>query len=403
MENNRIEPLLSSVNKMIADIRAIKGPAKERIISTAQGTEIIANDTKVLNFCANNYLGFCNNPRIKQASMKTLMQYGYGLSSVRFICGTLDIHKMLEAKISQFHKTEDTILFSSCFDANGAVFEALLGEQDAVISDELNHASIIDGIRLCKAHKLRYKHLSMADLELRLQEASKFNIRLIVTDGIFSMDGDVASLTEIYKLACKYQAQVLVDESHATGVFGATGKGTPEFWNLEGKIDIITSTLGKALGGGNGGYITGRKEIIDLLRLKGRPYLFSNAIAPSIVGGSMEAFNLLEEDSSILNTLKENTKRFRESMGKAGFKLLGNKECAIVPVFIGDGIVAANIAEEMMKNGIYVVGFSYPVVPKGAARIRVQISAAHTFEQVDKCVSAFITVGKKKGLIGSKL
>ena len=352
MDNNRYEPLRLAANKMIADIRAIKGKAQERVISTPQGTDIIANNTRVLNFCANNYLGFCNNPRIKQAAMKALMHYGFGLSSVRFICGTLDIHKELEAKITQFHKTEDSILFSSCFDANGAVFEALLGENDAIISDELNHASIIDGIRLSKAQRFRYRHLNMEDLEKRLIEASKCNVKLITTDGIFSMDGDVAPLQEIYALACKYNAQILVDESHATGVFGATGRGTPEYCKLEGKIDVITSTLGKALGGGNGGYITGKKEIIELLRLKGRPYLFSNSIAPVVAGGAIEAFNVLSDDMTVLSLLKRNTQLFRERMGKAGFKLLGNKECAIVPVYIGDGIMASNIAEEMMKNGI---------------------------------------------------
>ena len=316
--------------------------------------------------------------------------YGYGMSSVRFICGTQDIHKDLEAKLAKFHKTEDTILYPSGFDSNTGFFEAVLNEQDAIISDELNHASIIDGIRLCKAERHRYKHLDMAQLEKMLQDTQHCRMRVIVTDGVFSMDGDMAPLDKIVDLAKKYHAFTFVDECHATGAIGKTGKGTPEVFGLEGKIDIISSTLGKALGGGTGGFTTGKKEAIEVLRQKARPYLFSNSISPSVVGASLEALKLLEDSPEIIGQLARNTTQFRKGLKAAGFTILGNDSVPIVPVMIGDARLAANMASELMNHGIYVVGFSYPVVPKDKARIRCQLSAAHTPEMVDKTIKAFI-------------
>ncbi len=320
------------------------------------------------------------------------------MASVRFICGTQDIHKELEKKISEFHGTEDTILYSSCFDANGGVFEAILGQNDALISDELNHASIIDGIRLCKAKRLRYKHMDMEDLEKLLKESADAPNKLIVTDGVFSMDGDIAPLPKIVDLANKYDAMIFVDESHATGFIGKTGKGTPEYFGVQKEIDIINSTMGKALGGATGGYTTGHKEIVEIIRQRGRPYLFSNSVAPPVVAAALQTFELLKDPSHV-NKLKRNTAQFREGMTKAGFKVLGHPECPICPIWFGDARVAAEIAEEMMNHNIYVIGFSYPVVPKGKARIRVQLSAAHTSAQIDKAISAFTQVARAKGVI----
>eukprot|EP00347_Sterkiella_histriomuscorum_P016330 403353603 len=374
---------------------------RERIITSSQNVEIVANGQKVLNFCANNYLGLSDNPRICEAAKRTIDSHGFGMSSVRFICGTQDIHKDLESKIAAFHKTEDAILYPSAFDANAGFFEAVLTAEDAIISDELNHASIIDGIRLSKAKRLRYKHLDMSDLEKSLQEADGSRLKLIVTDGIFSMDGDIAPLPEIVSLAKKYGAYTFVDECHASGVVGKTGRGTPEYFGLEGQIDVINSTLGKALGGGTGGYTASSKEIVDILRNRGRPYLFSNSIAPPVVGASLEVFKMLDESTALLDSLARNTHHFRTEMKKAGFKILGHDDCPIAPVFLGDARLASEFADEMMKENIYVIGFSYPVVPNGKARIRVQLSAAHTPEHIDRAVRGFVNIGKKKGVIGS--
>lgn len=360
----------------------------------------------MLNFCANNYLGLSSHPAIVEAAKQALLSHGFGLSSVRFICGTQDLHKQLEAAISKFHGTEDTILFPSCFDANAGIFEACLGPEDAVISDSLNHASIIDGIRLCKAQRHRYNHMDMGHLEEMLKQtvASGTRHRMIVTDGVFSMDGDIAPLKEICALAEKYDAIVFVDECHATGFLGATGRGTPELCGVEGKVDIINSTLGKALGGATGGYTTGPKVLIELLRNRARPYLFSNTLAPSVAGASLEVFRMLSASSTggsnpLLQKLQANVKQFRTAMRAAGFELRGHDECPIVPVMLGEARLASELADEMLKRGIYVIGFSYPVVPKGQARIRVQISAAHTTEQVQQCIDAFVEVGKAKGVI----
>jgi len=383
---------------LIKDMKDAGTYKAERIITSPQSSLITANNKKVLNFCANNYLGFSDNKKLIEAAKKSLDKYGYGLSSVRFICGTQDIHKKLEKIITEYFKMEDTILYSSCFDANGGVFEGILGQDDAIVSDELNHASIIDGIRLSKPKKLKYKHMDMGDLDKCLSECKDTKFKLIVSDGVFSMDGDIAPLPKIVELAHKHDAMIFLDESHATGIFGKTGRGIPEYYNLEHEIDIINSTLGKSLGGATGGFTTGPREIIDILRNKGRPYLFSNSLAPSIVSGSIECFELLK-DPSHLKRLQANTAKFRTRMGKAGFKILGNKDCAIVPVLLGDAKLATNMANEMLKEGIYVIGFSFPVVPKGQARIRVQLSAGHTLDQVDKCVDAFIKVGKNLGVI----
>eukprot|EP00826_Nyctotherus_ovalis_P067084 TRINITY_DN999_c0_g1_i4.p1 TRINITY_DN999_c0_g1~~TRINITY_DN999_c0_g1_i4.p1 ORF type:complete len:363 (+),score=98.79 TRINITY_DN999_c0_g1_i4:308-1396(+) len=360
--------------------------------------EIKAEGKSVLNFCANNYLGFADNKRIIEASRKIMETHGYGMASVRFICGTQDIHKQLEKSISQFHKTDDAILYSSCFDANGGVFEGLLSKDDAVISDELNHASIIDGIRLCKARRHRYKHMDMADLENLLKGSMDCTNRLIVTDGVFSMDGDIAPLSKIVDLANKYEAMIFVDESHATGFIGKTGRGTPEYFGVEKEIDIINSTLGKALGGATGGYSTGHQEMIDILRQRSRPYLFSNSVAPPIAAAAIEVFELLKDPSHITK-LRNNTIRFRTGMTKAGFKVLGHPECPIVPIWFGDARLASEIADELMTHNIYVIGFSYPVVPKGQARIRVQLSASHGPEQIDRAIKAFTEVAKAKGAL----
>ncbi|VDK64651.1 unnamed protein product [Anisakis simplex] len=361
--------------------------------------DVQKSDKKLLNFCANNYLGLSSHPEVIQAAKDALDTHGAGMSSVRFICGTQDIHRALELKIAEFHGREDSILYAACFDANGGVFDVVTNKEDAVISDELNHASIIDGVRLCKAKRYRYKHCDMADLEKILIETKGARRRLIATDGVFSMDGDVAPLKEICDLAEKYNAMTFMDECHATGFFGATGRGTEEVLGVMGRIDIINSTLGKALGGAMGGYTTGPKPIIDLLRQKSRPYLFSNSLAPSIVGASLKVLDLLMAPNEFTSSLTSNIAHFRKSLTDAGFKVIGNPSHPICPVMLGDARLAATFADEMLKEGIYVIGFSYPVVPKGAARIRVQISAAHTREHIDRAIDAFIRIGKKLNVI----
>jgi glycine C-acetyltransferase len=367
---------------------------KERIITSPQGAEIMVNGEKVLNFCSNNYLGLSSHPEVIQAAKDALDTHGYGMSSVRFICGTQDIHKTLEKKISDFYGTEDTILYAAAFDANGGVFEPLLNENDAIISDSLNHASIIDGVRLCKAARYRYENSNMEDLELQLIKANEAGARfkLIVTDGVFSMDGVVAPLDKICDLADKYDAMVMVDECHAAGFIGATGKGTLEAKGVMGRVDIITGTLGKALGGAMGGYTTAKKEIIELLRQRSRPYLFSNSLAPAIVGASIKVFELLEKDTTLRDKLEWNTNYFKAGMKKAGFDIV-NGDSAIVPVMLYDAKLAQNMANELLKKGIYVIGFFFPVVPKGKARIRVQLSASHSKNNLDKAIHAFVEVG----------
>ncbi|HEX9151281.1 MAG TPA: glycine C-acetyltransferase [Flavobacterium sp.] len=369
---------------------------KERIITSPQGAEItISTGEKVLNFCANNYLGLSSHPEVIQAAKDALDTHGFGMSSVRFICGTQDIHKTLEKKISEFYGTEDTILYAAAFDANGGVFEPLLGENDAIISDSLNHASIIDGVRLCKAARYRYENSNMEDLEQQLIKANDAGSRfkLIVTDGVFSMDGVVAPLDKICDLADKYDALVMVDECHAAGFIGATGKGTLEAKGVMGRVDIITGTLGKALGGAMGGYTTAKKEIIEILRQRSRPYLFSNSLAPAIVGASIKVFELLEKDTSLRDKLEWNTNYFKTGMKKAGFDIIDG-DSAIVPVMLYDAKLSQTMANELLKRGIYVIGFFFPVVPKDKARIRVQLSAAHTTAHLDKAISAFIEVGR---------
>ena len=369
---------------------------KERIITSPQGAEItISTGETVLNFCSNNYLGLSSHPEVVEAAKDALDTHGFGMSSVRFICGTQDIHKTLERKIAEFYGTEDTILYAAAFDANGGVFEPLLGENDAIISDSLNHASIIDGVRLCKAARYRYENSNMVDLEQQLIKATEAGTRfkLIVTDGVFSMDGVVAPLDKICDLADKYDAMVMVDECHATGFIGATGKGTLEAKGVMGRVDIITGTLGKALGGAMGGYTTAKKEIVELLRQRSRPYLFSNSLAPAIVGASIKVFELLEKDTSLRDQLEWNTNYFKEGMIKAGFDII-NGNSAIVPVMLYDAKLSQKMADELLKKGIYVIGFFFPVVPKDKARIRVQLSAAHTKAHLDKAISAFVEVGK---------
>ncbi|CAM3650398.1 2-amino-3-ketobutyrate CoA ligase [Flavobacterium saliperosum S13] len=373
---------------------------KERIITSPQGAEITVNNETVLNFCANNYLGLSSHPEVVQAAKDTLDTHGFGMSSVRFICGTQDIHKTLEKKIADFYGTEDTILYAAAFDANGGVFEPLLGEEDCIISDSLNHASIIDGVRLCKAARYRYKNNNMEDLEQQLikanQEGRRF--KLIVTDGVFSMDGLVAPLDKICDLADKYDAMVMVDECHAAGFIGATGKGTLEAKGVMGRVDIITGTLGKALGGAMGGYTTAKKEVIEILRQRSRPYLFSNSLAPAIVGASIKVFELLEKDTSLRDKLEWNTNYFKAGMKAAGFDIIDG-DSAIVPVMLYDAKLSQVMADELLKKGIYVIGFFFPVVPKDKARIRVQLSAAHTKEHLDKAILAFTEVGKMLNVI----
>ena len=370
----------------------------ERIIESAQGPEIMVNGKIVLNFCANNYLGLSSHPKVIEAAKKYIDLRGFGMSSVRFICGTQDIHKELEAKISKFLGTEDAILYAAAFDANGGVFEPLFGEQDAIISDALNHASIIDGVRLCKAQRFRYEHNNMADLEAKLQEAAGARNRIIVTDGSFSMDGTIAQLDKIVELAEKYDAAIMVDECHSSGFLGKTGRGTHEYCGVMGKIDIITGTLGKALGGASGGFTSGSKEVIEMLRQRSRPYLFSNTLAPSIVGASIAVMDLLSETTELRDKLEANTKYFRSKMTAAGFDIKPGDH-PIVPIMLYDAVVAQNFAAKLLSEGIYVIGFFFPVVAKGQARIRVQLSAAHDQQQLDKAIAAFTKVGKELGVL----
>ena len=370
----------------------------ERVIESTQKSEISVNNNKVLNFCANNYLGLASNKKVIARAKETLDSHGFGMASVRFICGTQDIHKQLENKISEFLDKEDTILYAAAFDANGGLFEPLFNDQDAIISDELNHASIIDGIRLCKAKRFRYKHNDMKDLEEQLINSKDLRNRIIVTDGVFSMDGTIAQLDKICELAIKYDALVMSDECHSTGFIGPTGKGVPEELGVMDKVDIITGTLGKALGGASGGFTSGPKEIIDLLRQKSRPYLFSNTLAPSIVGASLGVLELLNEDDSHLKKLKDNTKYFRDKILNLGFEIKPGSH-PIVPVMLYDDHLAQKMSAELLKLGIYVIGFFFPVVPKGQARIRVQISAAHSKEDIDKALNSFYKVGKELGVV----
>jgi len=371
----------------------------ERPILGPQGMRIdVPGKNGILNMCANNYLGFSNHPDIVAAAKKSYDEWGFGMSSVRFICGTQDIHKKLEKKLSEFLGTEDTILYSSCFDANGGLFETLLSEQDAIISDELNHASIIDGIRLCKAARYRYRNNDMASLEEKLKEAQNARFRLIATDGVFSMDGIIANLQDICDLADKYDAMVMVDDSHAVGFLGKNGRGTPEYCGVSDRVDIITGTLGKALGGASGGYTSGIKEIIDLLRQRSRPYLFSNTLAPAIVYASLKVLELLSESSELRDKLMENTMYFRRRMSEAGFNITEGVH-PIVPVMLGDAVLAQEMAKKLMEKGVYAVGFFYPVVPKGKARIRVQISAAHSREDLDYAIGAFTEAAKELGIL----
>lgn len=372
---------------------------EERIIASHQGSSIkLTSGTEVLNFCANNYLGLSSHPKVIEAAKRGLDERGYGMSSVRFICGTQDIHKELENKISKFLHTEDTILYVACFDANGGVFEPLLTDEDAIISDELNHASIIDGIRGCKANRFRYKHGDMADLEAKLKEASATRFRMIATDGVFSMDGDIAKLDAICDLADKHEALVMVDDSHATGFVGKTGRGSIEYRNVMTRVDLITSTLGKAAGGASGGFTSGRKEIIELLRQRSRPYLFSNTLPPPIVSAAIAVFDLLETTTELRDKLESNTKYFRTEMTKRGFNITPG-EHPIVPIMLYEAKLATDFANSLLEEGIYVIGFSYPVVPKGQARIRVQLSAAHSKEQLDSAINAFEKIGKRLGVL----
>ncbi|MCG9909692.1 MAG: glycine C-acetyltransferase [Flavobacteriales bacterium] len=373
---------------------------KERIITSPQGAEITVNGKTVLNFCANNYLGLSSHPRVIEAAKKSLDTHGFGMSSVRFICGTQDIHKELERKIADFYGTEDTILYAAAFDANGGVFEPLLNEMDCIISDELNHASIIDGVRLCKAVRYRYKNNDMQDLEAQLKAAKEagHRFKLIVTDGVFSMDGYVAQMDKICDLADQYDALVMTDECHSAGFIGKTGRGVPELCGVMDRVDIVTGTLGKALGGAMGGYTTGRKEIIEMLRQRSRPYLFSNSLAPSIVGASIEVFNLLSSTTELRDTLENNVNYFKKGIREAGFDIKDGAS-AIVPVMLYDAKLSQVMADKLLEEGIYVIGFFYPVVPKGQARIRVQISAAHTREHLDKALAGFTKVGKELNII----
>lgn len=387
------------VENAITDIKAAGTFKTERIIRSPQAGGIRVGGKEVINFCANNYLGLCNDPEVKRASTKALEDYGAGLGSVRFICGTQDLHKRLETKITEFHRTEDAILYGSCFDANAGVFEALFGPDDLIVSDALNHASIIDGIRLCKATRKRYEHDNMVELETILRDTEAQGAKIIVTDGVFSMDGDIAKLDRICELADKYDTLIFVDDCHATGFVGRTGRGTPELYGLEKRIDILNSTLGKALGGASGGYTTGNASMITLLRQKSRPYLFSNTLAPPVAAAAIRALELVDERPQLRMRLAENVKRFREGMAKNGFKLSGHPSHPIAPVMVGDAAVASKLADALLQDGIYVIGFSYPVVPKGKARIRVQISAGHTPDQIDSAIQAFTKHGRAFSLI----
>jgi glycine C-acetyltransferase len=391
----------SFVNRIAAELEEIKAAGlfkTERIIASAQGAEITVNGRQVLNFCANNYLGLSSHPKVVEAAKKTVDARGYGMSSVRFICGTQDIHRQLERKIATFLGTEDTILYAAAFDANGGVFEPLFGEQDAIISDELNHASIIDGVRLCKARRLRYKHNTMSDLEEQLKAAQDARSRIIVTDGSFSMDGTIAQLDKICDLADRYEAIVMIDESHSSGFLGKTGRGTHEHCGVMGRIDIITGTLGKALGGASGGFTSGKKEIIELLRQRSRPYLFSNSLAPSITGASIAVLDMLSETTTLRDKLEYNTKYFRSKMTAAGFDIKPG-EHPIVPIMLYDAVIAQDFAARLLDEDIYVIGFFFPVVGKGQARIRVQLSAGHEQHHLDKAIAAFIKVGKELAVI----
>lgn len=391
-----------TLDERLAEIRTAGLYKTERTITSPQGAEISVTPSvgvgHVLNLCANNYLGLANHPDIVAAAKRGLDQQGYGMASVRFICGTQDLHKNLERAISGFFGTEDTILYSSCFDANGGLFETLLDEQDAVISDALNHASLIDGIRLCKARRFRYAHSDMGDLEAQLKEAASCRLRLIVTDGVFSMDGDLAKLDQIVDLADRYDAAVIVDDSHATGVIGGKGRGTPDHYGVAERVDIITSTLGKALGGAAGGFTTGRREIVELLRQRSRPYLFSNSLPPVIAAAALAAVKFVAESDVLRRTLRENAQFFREALTALGFTLVPGSH-PIIPVMLGEATLATRMADTLLKDGVYVVGFSYPVVPKGQARIRVQMSAAHTRAQLERAVDAFAKVGRQLGVI----
>ena len=387
------------LQKELSEIKKAGLYKEERVITTAQGTDIDTTKNKnVINFCANNYLGLSSDPKIIQAAKKSIDSHGFGLSSVRFICGTQDLHKELENKLSEFLGTEDTILYAAAFDANGGLFEPLLNEKDAIISDELNHASIIDGIRLCKASRYRYSHNDMNDLEEKLKEAKNSRIKIIVTDGVFSMDGTIAQLDKICELAEKYDALVMTDECHSTGFIGDKGRGVHEYHNVMNKVDIITGTLGKALGGASGGFTSGKKEIIQMLRQRSRPYLFSNTLAPSIVGASIKVIDTLSSNNDLKNKLMSNAKYFREKMSKAGFDIPKGIH-PIVPVMLYDSTIAKKMADELLKKGVYVIGFYFPVVPKGKARIRVQLSSIHSIEQIDKAVNAFTEIGKKLEII----
>lgn len=389
------------VKRIASEIDEIKGAGlykNERVITTEQGAEITANGKEVLNFCANNYLGLSSHPKVIEAAHKVIDERGYGMSSVRFICGTQDIHKELERKLSEFLGTEDTILYAAAFDANGGVFEPLLGKEDAIISDTLNHASIIDGVRLCKAERHRYIHNDMSDLEEKLKATQHCRSRMIATDSVFSMDGTIAQLDKICALAEQYDSIVMIDECHSSGFMGKTGRGVHEHCGVVDKIDIITGTLGKALGGASGGFTSGRKEVIDMLRQKSRPYLFSNTVAPSIVGASIAVLDMITESTDLRDKLEENTKYFRGAMEAAGFELKPG-EHPIVPVMLYDAVLAQKMSEALLEEGIYVVGFFYPVVAKGNARIRVQVSAGHSQEQLEKAVAAFTKIGKELGVI----
>jgi 2-amino-3-ketobutyrate coenzyme A ligase len=389
-------------NRLQEELNSIQSAGlykNERIITSPQGATIrLSSDREMLNFCANNYLGLSDNPELIESAKKAMDTRGYGMSSVRFICGTQDLHKQLEARIAEFFRMEDTILYAACFDANGGVFEPLLSEQDAIISDELNHASIIDGVRLCKAVRYRYANANMDELEERLRLAQVQRYRLIVTDGVFSMDGNVAPLDQIYKLAQQYNAMIMVDESHSAGVTGKTGRGITELFGLQGKIEIITGTLGKAFGGAIGGFTTGKKEIIEMLRQRSRPYLFSNSLPPAVVAAGIKAFDLISEDNRLQDRLHQNTSYFIEQIKQAGFDIKPTQS-AICAVMLYDAQLSQDMAARLANEGIYVTGFYYPVVPKGQARIRVQISAAHSRDQLDKCIQAFIKIGKELNIL----
>jgi len=395
------EKFVNRIKQEVSEIEAAGLFKKERIIESEQGAEIIVNGRTVLNFCANNYLGLSSHPKVIEAAHKAIDSRGYGMSSVRFICGTQDIHKELEHKISKFLGTKDTILYCAAFDANGGVFEPLFNEQDAIISDALNHASIIDGVRLCKAQRFRYEHNSMEDLEAKLKASQNLRNRIIVTDGSFSMDGTIAQLDKICDLADKYDSIVMIDDSHSTGFLGKTGRGTHEYRGVMGRVDIITGTLGKALGGANGGFTSGRKEIIEMLRQRSRPYLFSNTLAPAIVGASIAVFDMLSETTELRDKLEHNTKYFRHKMTEAGFDIKPGDH-PIVPIMLYDAVVAQNFAAKLLDEGIYVIGFFYPVVAKGLARIRVQLSAAHEQRHLDKAIEAFTKIGKELNVLKTK-